>query len=197
MIPGEVIVLASGSASRRALLHAAGLAFRVHRPDVDEAAIKRACRTAGPGEAALRLAEAKAATADAPGDLVIGADQILVCGDRWFDKPVDLAEARSHLRALRGRTHELVTAAVLMRDRAVLWRHVARPSLTMRVFGDAFLDAYLAAEGKVLLSTVGAYRLEGRGIGLFDRVEGEHGAILGLPMLPLLAALRGLGAIPG
>ena len=189
------LVLASGSASRLALLRAAGLLVHVHRPDVDEGAVKRASRADGPQAAALRLAELKARTAHAPGDLVIGADQILVCGDRWFDKPADLHEARDHLRRLRGRTHELVTACVLLRDGAIVWQHVARPSLTMRSFGDAFLDACLHAEGDALLSTVGAYRLEGPGLQLFDRVDGEHGAILGLPMLPLLAALRDLGAI--
>ena len=191
------LVLASGSTARRALLEAACVPAEVVRPDVDEAATKRALRAAGPDAAALRLAEQKAQAVHAPGALVIGADQILVCDGRWFDKPADPGEARSHLLALRGRTHELVTAAVLVEDGAVLWRHVARPRLSMRAFSDAFLDGYLRAEGQALLSTVGAYRLEGRGVQLFDAVDGEHGAILGLPVLALLGALRDRGALPG
>lgn len=186
-------MLASGSATRRALLAAAGLRFDVHVPDVDESAIKR--QGGNVETAALRLAEAKARAA--PGEVVIGADQILLCEGRWFDKPANLAEARQHLLALRGRTHELVTAAVCLQGREVVWRHVARPALTMRAFSDAFLDRYLEDEGEAVLSTVGAYRLEGFGIQLFGRVEGEHTTILGLPMLPLMAALRGLGVILG
>ena len=185
------MVLASGSAARRALLHSAGLTFDVHRPDVDEAAIKRLHRDAE--LAALALAEAKAHTAN--GDLVIGADQILVCGERWFDKPADLAEARRHLLALCGRRHELVTACVVLQHGTLVWRHIARPALTMRLFSDQFLDRYLRAEGEALCATVGAYRLEGLGIQLFDRVEGEHGTILGLPMLALLACLRDIGVV--
>ena len=191
------LILASGSAARRALLEAACVPVDVVWPDVDEAATKRAMRPAGPDVAALRLAEQKALTVQAPGALVIGADQILVCGDRWFDKPADMAEARAHLLALRGRTHELVTAVVLARDGVVAWRHVARPKLSMRAFSDAFLDDYLRTEGEALLSTVGAYRIEGRGVQLFDQVEGEHGAILGLPMLALLGALREWGVVLG
>ena len=193
---GTDLVLASGSAARRALLEAACVPVRVVRPEVDEAAVKRALRHAGPDAAALRLAEIKALAVSLPGATVIGADQILVCGDRWFDKPADMAQARAHLQALRGRPHELVTAAVLVRDGVVLWRHVARPRLAVRAFSDAFLDTYLRAEGEILLSTVGAYRLEARGIHLFDRVDGEHAAILGLPLLPLLAELRQQGMLP-
>ncbi len=130
-----------------------------------------------------------------PGALVIGCDQILVCGSIWFDKPIDVPAARRHLQTLRGQTHSLPTACVALHDGAEVFNHVATPRLTMRPFGEAFLDAYLAAEGKALLGSVGAYRLEGRGITLFDRIEGDHTAILGLPMLPLLGFLRAFGMI--
>ena len=189
------LVLASGSVTRRALMEAAGLAFTVVRPDVDEAAIKRAMRGAGVADAALTLADAKAGCIRDSGALVIGADQILVCEGDWFDKPSDTAEAREHLRRLRGRVHRLVTAVVCWRDGERLWGDVAEPGLRMRAFSDAFLERYLAAEGDALLESVGAYRLEGLGLQLFETVEGDHAAVLGLPMLPLLGFLRGAGVL--
>jgi len=128
---------------------------------------------------------------------VIGADQLLVYEDRWFDKPTDTAEARGHLQALRGRTHTLVTAVLCQRGEQRLWHHIARPRLTMRSFSDAFLAAYLLAEGLAVTGSVGGYRLEGLGVHLFDRVEGEHAAILGLPLLPLLGFLRQNGTVLG
>lgn len=145
----------------------------------------------------MALAEAKASTIAArhPGALVIGADQLLVCGEVWLDKPSDLATARRQLRELRGRQHELITAVVLWRDNAVLWRHVERPVLVMRDFSDTFLDAYLASAGAGALSAVGAYQLEAMGIQLFAQIEGDYFAILGLPLLPLLDCLRNLGAL--
>lgn len=130
-----------------------------------------------------------------PDALVIGADQILVCDGTWFDKPADVATARTQLSALRGRTHVLATATVCCQAGQRRWRHVAKPRLTMRPFSDAFLDAYLAAEAADLTSTVGAYRLEGSGIHLFNRVAGAHDAILGLPLLPLLGFLRRTGVL--
>ncbi len=190
------MILASGSAARRGLLAAAGLTFRVQATSVDEAAVRRAMLASGDMEgAAAALAAAKARQVVAPGALVIGADQMLVCEGRWFDKPTDLAMAREQLQALRGRRHELVTAAVCWRDGQEAWRHVARPALSMRPFSDRLLDAYLAAEGAACLDCVGAYRLEGLGAQLFDRVEGEHAAVLGLPLLALLAFLRQVGAV--
>jgi len=152
--------------------------------------------TAAP--AALRLAELKALRISRrdPEALVIGCDQLLVCDGAWFDKPADVAEARAHLLALRGRSHTLVTAVLCQRGEQRLWHHVAQPRLTMRGFSDTFLDAYLAAEGEALTTTVGAYRLEGLGVHLFDTVEGEHAAILGLPLLSLLGFLRQHGVIP-
>ncbi len=191
------LILASGSATRHALLTAAGLSFTVQVPRLDEQAIKRSAQEDGAdaGEAALLLAETKARRARMPGALVIGIDQILVHDGRWFDKPADLSEARSHLQSLRGGTHELATAVACLRGGVRVWHHVARPVLTMRAFSDDFLDAYLAAEGDVCLASVGAYRLEGLGVHLFDRVQGEHAAILGLPLLPLLGFLRQHGVL--
>jgi len=125
-----------------------------------------------------------------PKALVIGADQILVLGKKWFDKPENMRAARAQLLALRGQTHVLETAAVCQRGDVCVWRHVSRPQLTMRAFSEKFLDEYLAREGKAVLSSVGAYRLEGMGVQLFERIEGDHFAILGLPLLPLLAYLR-------
>ena len=189
------LVLASGSAARRALLHAAGLVFRVQPADVDEAAIKAAMRSDGasPDETALALADAKAASVGAAGELVIGADQLLVCEGEWFDKPPDLAAARGQLQRLRGRRHDLVTAVSCWRGGRRVWHQVVRPALWMRRFSDTFLAAYLAAEGEALLGSVGAYRLEGLGVHLFEAVEGEHAAVLGLPMTALLRFLREAG----
>ena len=197
MVPGAPpLVLASGSAARRALLASAGLRFRVQPAVLDEAAIRDVLRAAGASHgAAAALATAKAGQVMEPGALVIGADQMLVCDGNWFDKPPDLAAARAQLQALRGRRHELVTAVACWRDGREVWRHEARPSLVMRRFSDAFLDAYLAAEGSACLQSVGAYRLEGPGMQLFERIDGEHAAALGLPMLALLAFLRESGVL--
>jgi len=130
-----------------------------------------------------------------PDALVIGADQILVCDGAWFDKPEDVGQASEQLRRLRGRSHTLVTAVLCQRGERILWQHVATPKLTMRRFSDEFLADYLAAEGGAVLSSVGAYRLEGLGVHLFERIEGEHAAILGLPLLALLGFLRQHGVV--
>ncbi|MBU8536871.1 Maf family protein [Falsiroseomonas tokyonensis] len=200
------LVLASASTSRRALLESAGLRFEAVAAAVDEAAIKESCQAEGipPAEAAIMLADAKAmrVARKRPEALVIGGDQLLVCRDeagvlRWYDKPVDLAAARRQLLELRGRPHELVTATVAWRDGQRIWQDVTTPRLTMRDFSEDFLDAYLAAEGEVLLASVGAYRLEGLGVHLMARVDGAHSAILGLPLLPLLAFLRQHGVLTG
>ncbi len=197
------LILASASAARRAVLEGAGLRFEALPAAVDEAALKESAHAEGmsASEAAVMLAEAKArrVASRRPEALVIGCDQILVLprdgGEDWFDKPEGVAGARSHLLALRGRTHSLATAAIAWRGGARIWTHVAEPRLTMRAVSDAFLDAYLAAEGEAALASVGAYRIEGPGAQLFSRVEGEHAAILGLPLLPLLDFLRGHGVL--
>jgi septum formation protein len=197
--PAPRLVLASASASRRAVLQAAGVAFAIRPAQIDEAEAKRTARMDGASaeEAALLLAGMKASqiALSEPDALLIGADQILVCDDEWFDKPINVTAAADQLRTLRGRTHALATAVLCHRGGQRLWHHVARPRLTMRPFSDAFLAAYLAAEGSDVTTTVGAYRLEGRGIHLFERIEGEHSAILGLPLLELLGFLRRQGVL--
>jgi septum formation protein len=130
-----------------------------------------------------------------PDALVIGADQLLVAGDAWFDKPRNFGEAATHLRRLRGREHSLVTAACVVRGGELLWQMISVPRLTMRGFGEPFLAAYIAAEGEAVFGSVGAYRLEGRGVQLFARIDGDHFAILGLPLLELLEFLRGRGVV--
>jgi septum formation protein len=196
---GPRIVLASASPIRAALLRAAGVAIAVRPTAVDEAAVKQSARAEGmpPADTALLLAELKAARIADPEALVIGADQLLVCGEEWFDKPEDVAAARAQLGRLRGRTHALVTAVTCLRSGQPVWSHVATASLAMRSFSDAFLDAYLAAEAAYVTASVGAYRLEGPGVQLFESVQGDYHGILGLPLLPLLGFLRQHGALPG
>jgi septum formation protein len=186
------LILASASRVRAALLRQAGLDFDVLPAHADEASTKRAMNGADPMDIAQALAEikARAIAAAHPGALVIGADQMLVCEGMLFDKPADLDEARGHLRRLGGRTHHLCTAAVVVCDGEVLWRHSETPELAMRPLGEPFIDAYLAAVGDDALLSVGAYQLEGCGAQLFERVEGDFFSILGLPLLPLLGFLR-------
>jgi len=191
---GRPLVLASASAARAALLENAGFSVTRSPAMIDEAEVKEAFRREGadPATCATALATAKAERISRrhDGELVIGADQMLVCGDVWFDKPPDLDHARAQLMALRGRTHQLVTAIVVFRDGEDLWHHVARARLTMWAFPDDFLDRYLAAAGESVLGSVGAYQLEGLGAQLFTHIEGDYFTILGLPLLPLFDFLR-------
>ena len=195
----EDLVLASASTARAGLLAAAGIDFRIEPAELDEGLLKQACRAQGrdAAECALALAEAKArqVAARCGRAVVIGADQLLVCGEAWFDKPADLGQARTQLQALRGRTHELVTAVCVVQHGSRLWHAVSSPRLTIRHFTDAFLDEYIPAEGADILGSVGAYRLEGRGVQLFEHLEGDYFAILGLPLLELLGFLRTAGMI--
>jgi septum formation protein len=199
--PSERLILASASYARARLLRCSGVDFAVEPAQIDETSLKRRFRAVdrSASDCALALAEAKARWVSArhPRALVIGADQILVCGSEWFDKPEDLGAARGQLRALRGRTHVLETAVCAVRADERQWRVADAPRLTMREFGDAFLDDYLAAEGEAVLGSVGAYRLEGRGVQLFERIEGDFFSILGLPLVPLLAFLREQGQLAG
>jgi septum formation protein len=195
----ERLVLASASAARSASLQAAGIAFAVVPAMVDEARLKADSRRAGDSatDCALALAAAKALEVSRrdPESVVIGADQILVLGNEWFDKPADLLEATAQLRRLRGRTHVLATAVCVARGGVPLWHAASAPEMTMRRFSEAFLAAYIAAEGDALLTSVGAYRLEGRGVQLFCRINGDHFAVLGLPLIELLGFLRQRGVL--
>ncbi|SMH55714.1 Maf family protein [Azospirillum agricola] len=192
------LVLASGSRTRAAMLERAGLTAILDKPLVDEEEVKLAGRAEGvPADAvAEALAELKAqrVTRRHPRALVIGADQMLECEGVWFDKPADRAAARDQLLALRGKTHQLVSCAVVVRDGERLWHKIDRAKLTMRRFSDAFLDEYLDRAGDDVLHSVGAYQLEGLGAQLFQRVDGDFFTILGLPLLPLLGFLRVHGA---
>ena len=191
------VVLAWKSAVRAQLLRDAGLDFACAPASVDEAEIKSAMKTEPVEAVAQALAEMKArhVSRKFPDALVIGADQILECDGARYDKPADLNQARKQLAALRGRPHDLVSAAMVVRDGVRLWHHVDRVRLEMRPFSDAFLDAYLASIGEAALMSVGSYQLEGRGAQLFSRVRGDYFTILGLPLLPLLGFLREQGAL--
>lgn len=192
------LILASASGVRRKLLTDAGLQFEAVDSLVDEDAVKGefASGDQTPEDAtdalALALAEAKAlAVSAANGDaLIIGADQILSCKGKRYDKPKDMAEARKNLTEFRGHPHILHSGLVLARSGKVIWRHTARATLTMRDFPDSFLDHYLAEVGERVMKSVGCYQLEGPGVQLFEKIEGDYFSILGLPMLPLLAELR-------
>lgn len=189
-----VLVLASASEARARILADAGVPF-VHDPSaVDESAIKEACRREGvpADDAAIRLAEAKAlqVAGRRPGDLVLGADQLLDCDGVWFDKPLDKAGARATLLAIRGRRHRLISAVVAAQGERIVWRHVAVAVLTMREYSDRFIAWYLSQATPADWQVVGACRLEGIGSQAFAAVDGDYFTILGLPLLPLLAFLR-------
>ena len=193
------VILASGSVTRAQMLEAAGVAPRVVPPDVEErpVKVKLASTRARAETVAATLAELKAVAVSRLHSeaLVIGADQVLDCDGKLFDKPSSADVAKRHLRELRGKRHRLVTAAAVAVDGLVTWRHVSTATLTMRVFSDVFLDAYLAQAGDAVLSSVGAYQIEGLGAQLFSKVDGDHFTILGLPLFPLLEHLRQAGAI--
>lgn len=187
------LVLASRSRVRLAILRAAGLAVHAVAADVDEGKIRAACRVGaeGPEAAAVALARAKARTVAARhAALVVGADQILDCDGVWFGKPRDRADAADQLRRLSGRTHRLVTGVSLMGRGHEIWHHCDIATMSMVALDEGAIARYLDAAGESALESVGAYQVEGRGIGLFDRVEGDYFAILGLPLVPLVGALR-------
>lgn len=197
----ETIILASGSPFRKAMLVNAGVAIEAVPAEVDERALEAPLQDSGisPEDVALVLAEAKATEVSErrPGALVLGCDQTLSLGDELFHKPADMESARRHLLALSGKTHQLNSAAVLARDGEILWRHVGVASLTMRKLDPAFIGRHLARVGAKALASVGAYQIEGEGIQLFEKIEGDYFTIVGLPLLPVLAKLRELGAIDG
>jgi len=185
-----MLVLASGSASRRALLTAAGVNFTTDPADLDEAALMAQLHSAG-------LAEQKALTVSHrhPGQIVLGGDSVIAFGGDYLSKCASLDEARNLLQRLSGHTHLLVSAAALARDGALLWAHASPCQMTMRKLSPQFLEDYLAREGEAILSSVGCYHFEGRGAQLFDRVDGDYFSVLGLPLLPVLAQLRKEGLL--
>jgi nucleoside triphosphate pyrophosphatase len=187
----EPLILASQSKVRRALLEAAGIPVEARPAHLDERAIEQGV-TGGPGEVALTLAREKARTVAAMSGngIVVGCDQTLALGGRRFSKPADRTAARVQLLALRGKTHQLHSAVAVCRNGAVTFGHVAVARLTMRAFSESFLDRYLEAAGDAVIASVGAYQLERSGVHLFEKIDGDHFTILGLPLLPLLEHLR-------
>jgi septum formation protein len=193
------LVLASGSASRKALLMAAGVAFTADPADLDEEALMAGLQMQGAAAAkvASELAQQKAVLVSRrhPGRVVLGGDSVIAFGGEYLSKCATLEAARALLARLAGHTHLLVSAAALARDGAVLWTHASPCQMTMRTLSPQFLDDYLAAEGSAILSSVGCYHYEGRGAQLFDTVDGDYFSVLGLPLLPVLAQLRKEGLL--
>src|ERR1043166_1013307 len=196
-LAAALLVLASQSKVRRAVLEAAGIPVETHPAHLDERAIESKVASGKPSDVALTLAREKARTVAAMSEarLVVGCDQTLALGDRRFSKPADRAAARAQLLALRGKTHELHAGVAVVRNGALAFGHVAVARLTMRDFSQGFLDAYLDAAGAAVTASGGAYQLARLGIHLFEKVEGDHFTILGLPLLPLLDYLRRDGAL--
>ncbi len=192
-----MLVLASQSASRRMMLDAAGVSYEAVPAHVDERGLEAALGDAPPTDIALALAEAKAAAVSAshPGRLVLGSDSLVVIDGRRFDKPASRDDAASHLRFFSGKVMELVSAAALVRDGAVVWRHVETARLHVRDLDEAFIADYLDAEWPAVAGCVGVFRIEARGVQLFEEIAGSHFTVLGMPLLPVLGALRAQGAI--
>jgi septum formation protein len=186
------LILASQSQVRQTLLANAGLSFEAKPAAIDERAIQKNSGLVAAGEIAAHLAREKArfVSLQSPGRYVIGADQTLECDGRLFNKPAGRAGAIEHLHALAGRTHALHAAIAVARDGKPLFEDVSVARLTMRELSDGAIEAYLDAAGDAVTASVGAYQLEGLGVHLFSRIEGDHFTILGLPLLPLLAFLR-------
>jgi len=201
----SAIILASGSAVRANLMRGAQIPFEIVPADLDESILKRELGNgpdaegehgAGPAiSMALAKAKAELVSAQHPDALVIGADQVMTLGKTCYDKPKDMQEARNRLRAFRGKSHLLHGGVALAQAGETIWDHYQPSHLTMRDFTDGFLDAYLETAGPAVLSSVGAYQLESIGAQLFERIDGDYFAILGLPLLPLMAELRRLGAL--
>jgi len=192
-----MLILASTSKIRAAILRNAGIAFEVQAPLTDETELKLKVPQRSGEQLALRLAEAKSLSLATrhPEALILGADQVLVCDGRIYDKPRNLHEAREHLAALSGKPHNLVSALYCSRHGAKTWSHVGIATLHMRALTPAAIDRYLAKIGNDALTSVGTYKLEGLGVQLFDNIEGDYFTILGLPLLPLLAYLRAAGEL--
>jgi len=201
MFMSEPLILASTSPFRRTMLEHAGVAIEAVAPDIDERAAEEPLQGSGasPADVATVLATAKALAVSErkPGRLVLGCDQTLSVDGEILHKPVDMEAARRRLLLLSGRTHRLDSAAVLVRDGDIVWSSVGTANLTMRKLDPGFVGRHLARVGSRALSSVGAYQIEGEGIQLFEKIEGDHFTIVGLPLLPLLQGLRSLGVIDG
>ncbi len=196
-LAADPLVLASRSSVRRTLLTAAGVPIEVQPADLDERKLEAGAASLSPGAMAALLAREKASSVGRrhPGRLVLGADQILALDGRHFAKPADRAAARGQLRALSGRSHELHSAIAFAQDATVLFEHVSVARLTMRAFSDRFLDLYLDAAAGAAIESVGAYQIEGLGIQLFERVDGDYFTVLGLPIMEVLGFLRRHGCL--
>lgn len=194
-----MFVLASQSAARRRMLGAAGLTFEVQPASIDETSLIEGLLAEGQGGRNIAdcLAEMKArrVSAGLPTAWVVGSDQVLSLGSEIFEKPGSVEMARAHLMRLRGKTHVLHSAASIARGGSVVWRHVAEARMTMRAFSEEFLDDYLAQAGPDIVHSVGAYHVEGRGIQLFSRIEGDLFTVQGFPLLPFLDFLRVQGVV--
>jgi septum formation protein len=199
MIPK--LILASSSPFRRMLMENAGLLFEAHPAKVDERSIEAPLEQEGAKPEAIALVLAKAKARDVsdrlPGGMVIGSDQTMSLGHRRFHKPKNMGNAADHLKALSGNTHRLNSAVAISYNGDIIWEHVSHAELTMRALTDDFIERHLKRVGDRALSSVGAYQLEGEGLQLFSKIDGDYFTILGLPMLPLLQKLRELGAIDG
>jgi septum formation protein len=193
----QPLVLASKSAARRALLEAAGVIVEIRPADIDERAVEARAGSGGSlaGASLLAREKARAVSMHLPDRFVLGADQTLTLGARRFSKPADRAAAREQLSALRGKTHALHSAVSIMRNGELLFDHADVARMTMREFSDDFLERYLDAVGAAATASVGAYQFEGVGAQLFERVEGQHSTILGLPILPVLGFVRSAGLL--
>ena len=197
-----MIILASQSASRRAMLEAAGVAFTARPAALDERALEAGLGAAPPAAVALALAEAKAlavsraVAAEHPAALVLGSDSLVESGGRRFDKPHNREQAAEHLRWFSGREMQLHSAAALARGGTVKWRHAAVARLQVVDMSESFIANYLDVEWPAVSGCVGVFRIEGRGVQLFSAIEGDHFTVLGMPLLAVLGALRGMGELP-
>jgi len=192
-----MIVLASQSASRRAMLEAAGIAFRAQPAHIDERALEATLPDAPPAQVALALASAKAevVSRETSGEIVLGSDSLVSVEGRRFDKPASRADAAAHLRFFSGKVMELHSAAALVRDGEVLWADTTLAQLHVAPLSDDFIEIYLDAEWPEVAACVGVFRIEARGVQLFERIDGDYFTILGMPLLMVQSALRNLGVM--
>lgn len=192
------LILASQSASRRAMLEAAGVSFEPIPARIDERGLEASLVGGAPANVALALAEAKAlaVSTSQPTRLVLGSDSLVEVAGRRFDKPASREEAAEHLRFFSGKEMQLHSAAALARGGAVLWRHAALARLRVRALSERFITSYLGHEWPAVAGCVGVFRIEARGVQLFEAIEGDHFTVLGMPLLAVLGALRDLGELP-